>query len=340
MMVACSHLWSGYIWWQGIYAVFGFYVISGYLMSLIINEVYTGKNGTMRYAANRILRIYPVYWVCLFLSILLFAIFRPEVTSFLENNDVARYAVMEPDGLKGWIKNLTFYGSVETRLVITQGWSLRVEMVFYALMLILCRRFWIVILWLIVSIYICYYQASNEVSFIDRYNTIQGASLAFSLGAMVYYLRKSVTMPRLFSIVIPIVFFTHLVFAYKIWGFKLENFGLYGLLRKDDFGLYMHTVLSALLLWVILDNESILKDRKKLKSAGTYLGKIAYGVFLCHWLVLFVLGLLGMDVTNKYIFIPVSFIGVNLLAWALYSWVEKPIDKRFRDRIRPEKVTA
>ena len=48
MMVAGSHLWSNLLWWHGAYAVFGFYLISGYLMSLVINEVYVSHHGLIR----------------------------------------------------------------------------------------------------------------------------------------------------------------------------------------------------------------------------------------------------------------------------------------------------
>ena len=46
----------------GAYAVFGFYLLSGYLMTLVLNERYGfSPNGFGRYVANRALRIYPPY---------------------------------------------------------------------------------------------------------------------------------------------------------------------------------------------------------------------------------------------------------------------------------------
>ena len=53
----------------GAYAVFCFYMMSGYLMSKIINEVYIDKSGPFRYMANRLLRIYPLYLTVLLLTI-------------------------------------------------------------------------------------------------------------------------------------------------------------------------------------------------------------------------------------------------------------------------------
>jgi peptidoglycan/LPS O-acetylase OafA/YrhL len=50
----------------GILAVQGFYIISGFYMTLILNEKYVGANGSYKlFMTNRLLRLYPVYWVVL-----------------------------------------------------------------------------------------------------------------------------------------------------------------------------------------------------------------------------------------------------------------------------------
>ena len=54
----------GYKELDGIRAVEGFFVISGFYMALILNEKYTGKNRSyFLYLSNRLVRIYPVYWL-------------------------------------------------------------------------------------------------------------------------------------------------------------------------------------------------------------------------------------------------------------------------------------
>jgi peptidoglycan/LPS O-acetylase OafA/YrhL len=50
----------------GSYAVQSFYIISGFYMSLILNEKYVGKNDSyLLFLSNRLLRLYPVYWTVL-----------------------------------------------------------------------------------------------------------------------------------------------------------------------------------------------------------------------------------------------------------------------------------
>lgn len=52
-------------------AVQAFYIISGFYMSLILNEKYIGVNNSYKlFISNRFLRLYPIYWVILFLTIL------------------------------------------------------------------------------------------------------------------------------------------------------------------------------------------------------------------------------------------------------------------------------
>jgi peptidoglycan/LPS O-acetylase OafA/YrhL len=51
-------------------AVQTFFVISGFYMGLILKEKYTGKNSSYSlFITNRLLRLYPIYWVILIISV-------------------------------------------------------------------------------------------------------------------------------------------------------------------------------------------------------------------------------------------------------------------------------
>jgi len=53
-------------------AVQSFYIISGFYMSLILNEKYVGKfNSYFLFLSNRFLRLFPIFWVVLILTALL-----------------------------------------------------------------------------------------------------------------------------------------------------------------------------------------------------------------------------------------------------------------------------
>jgi peptidoglycan/LPS O-acetylase OafA/YrhL len=55
----------------GIVAVQTFYIISGFYMALILSEKYIGKNNSYKlFITNRLLRLYPIHWTVLFLTII------------------------------------------------------------------------------------------------------------------------------------------------------------------------------------------------------------------------------------------------------------------------------
>lgn len=55
----------------GVIAVQAFYIISGFYMALILNEKYIGKNNSYKlFISNRFLRLYPIHWLILILSVL------------------------------------------------------------------------------------------------------------------------------------------------------------------------------------------------------------------------------------------------------------------------------
>ena len=70
LMVVGLHL--GGIPKIGAYAVFGFYCLSGYLMTFIVLENYGSTvSGILRYAGNRFLRIYPMYFVSIIFTVVI-----------------------------------------------------------------------------------------------------------------------------------------------------------------------------------------------------------------------------------------------------------------------------
>jgi peptidoglycan/LPS O-acetylase OafA/YrhL len=61
----------GFSFVSGQTAVQAFYIISGFYMTLILNEKYIGSNGSYKlFITNRFLRLYPIYWTVLLLTIL------------------------------------------------------------------------------------------------------------------------------------------------------------------------------------------------------------------------------------------------------------------------------
>ena len=69
-VVLChTSLIGGYSPVSGNLAVQCFYIISGFYMALILSEKYTGKGSTSLFYSNRLLKIYPIYWINLVLLV-------------------------------------------------------------------------------------------------------------------------------------------------------------------------------------------------------------------------------------------------------------------------------
>jgi peptidoglycan/LPS O-acetylase OafA/YrhL len=60
---------GGYVPINGNMGVQCFYIMSGFYMSLILNEKYKGQGSNIRFYKYRALKIFPIYWVTLILSV-------------------------------------------------------------------------------------------------------------------------------------------------------------------------------------------------------------------------------------------------------------------------------
>jgi hypothetical protein len=121
---------------------------SGFYMSLILHEKYVGKNkGYFLFISNRVLRIYPVYWVGLF-SLITLSVLK---YFFYETSDITIDALIKYySSLPLWLSILIFAGDFlrnitliittdyfgiypqPVHLFIQQAWTLQVELIFKA----------------------------------------------------------------------------------------------------------------------------------------------------------------------------------------------------------------
>ena len=332
VMVVLSHLWYDPMWWQGAYAVFCFYLISGYLMCLVINETYTGPGGIGRYALNRILRIYPIYLLVLGLSILVTIGFQSVLEQPLGNGLTFGKVMPLPESFGDWVANVTLlYLPSGNTFNVSPAWSLRVELFFYAAMLVLTRRVWLVVVWVGASMLYALWLEHQGVFFIDRYTSVFGASIAFSLGASVYYLRQFVRIPDWNIPIATTAYFLHLWFAPDIWGFARNYPTVRWFFESSTFGLYGNVMLGAYLLFAIVSSD---RTRPVTHRIGAIAGNLAYPIFLLHWIAGTIILQTGVSFDEKSVYIPVALLTVNAMAFLAYRWVELPINRGLRARIR------
>lgn len=69
VVIAHSAPFFGFRFTGGLIAVEIFFMISGFYMTMILNRKYIGKGSILLFFSNRFLRLYPIYWVVLLLTI-------------------------------------------------------------------------------------------------------------------------------------------------------------------------------------------------------------------------------------------------------------------------------
>ena len=154
-------------------AVVTFYIISGFYMSLILNEKYIQKNSYRLFITNRFLRIFPAYWVVLLLTVMLCSInwmvnrdamqmmvyikyisvlpisslaFLVFTNVFIFGQDMISFLGLVPG--KGFVFSIADDKlAAAWFLFIPQAWTVAIELLFYLIApFILRRKMWLIFL--------------------------------------------------------------------------------------------------------------------------------------------------------------------------------------------------
>ena len=318
-MVLLSHFWQELALWPGPYAVFSFFLLSGFLMAQVLADTYEpGVEGSVRFLANRALRIYPPYWCVIALSLATTA-WIPQAAR--QTNIVMRW----PDSWTGWLHNLFIFGlNGDTARLVPPAWSLDIELVFYVFMGVgLVRSRMFVSVWLAAGLVVTAHAWASGFEFPERYATVLGGSLPFALGAMIQQHRQ-----RLAELARGPV---HAGLAVALY---VGNAAAAKVVYRDEFGIgfYLSLLLTAYVVVALIQVE-----RRDVPGWAArldrILGDLSYPVFLCHfpiaaWAIHF--GLAGAPGPQRFV---VCAIGSSLFAWLVHVALERPVNG-LRDRIR------
>lgn len=331
LMVVYAHVWrspDGGNNWFGLYAVFSFYMLSGYLMTLVLTERYDLTTaGMSSYLINRFLRIYPVYWVVLALAIPI-AWIDPR-SAFM----ASPFFHIPPD-IHSWLKNLLVVGLhrhptdpalCEPVRLIPPAWTLSVEVLFYVAMgVLLSRSRRIVAVWLAASVVYTAVALAQNWSLFFRVSTVYAASLPFSLGAAIYFL-PGYPLPRRVLAAVCVAFAAHVCAAGQIWQRPLRG------------GLYTSLVLSAFLLYGL---RSWKPQQQWVRTADRFAGDLAYPLFLCHCsaVAIVISAAYGGVRPAPGTLLLASLLPVHVLAFAIHAGVAAQIEP-LRNRIRGQSPT-
>jgi peptidoglycan/LPS O-acetylase OafA/YrhL len=275
-LVVLSHLvGSHYLSHYGFYAVRGFFVLSGFIMTAALNEVYR-FNGE-RFWTNRLLRLLPPYYiVCA--ATLAFVVFVPDQAA---------------DFLKLWqIDNGHQHDVLMNLLVLPLQfrdpqfrispayWSIAVEIEMYVLLwLVIARREAFAAA--AVGVGIVYHLACLKAGYGlgARYFNAPSALLSFATGALLYFLRRrgAFNVDARCALV-----------ALALW---VVNMAAVGSILPDAWVYGASYYIGTLAFAFVVAGLADLKLGARLARLDTILGELAYPLFLVQWIAGFIVAL-------------------------------------------------
>jgi len=325
-------------------AVFSFFVISGFYMSLILDTKYTGHNAIKTFWVNRFLRIFPVYWITLALT-LIFVLLKFYLHIGNEDNAIIHY-LNYSQNIGSWkfyadlvnviIRNVTlifnidyFRGnnSVPGYLLIPQAWTLQVELLFYLIvpfLIKITKKLFLGVSVLYAIVFFGYIVPRglipNTLTYIFLDNLI-----FFLLGIFSYRFILSSSILKLskpkflkLSILMFLGLLLYLVF-YNFIKIKLPV----TVLHMESFPYYLLLILALPLIFTIT----------KFSAIDSFIGKLSYPVYIMHLLILKLISNLGLTQATNFRSALVIFISLYISYLAI-KYIDNPIDKLRQTKAR------
>lgn len=303
----------------GQYAVFGFFVLSGYLMTFIMQKNYGySLQGIVGYAVNRFLRIYPLYWFSCAVAALILLILGPMHTTQI--NGLFAF----PQTSEAWLRNIFLYLEFNgPTTFIGPAWALTVELFFYLCIgLGLSRSRRITLVWFLLSVVYTGYLIVSGAGFMQRYATLGAASLPFATGALIYHSRGELKARFLFLFnlaYVPPLLFLLLLLNHAV----MFKSGL-----AASLGFYSNFAICVLMVISLMERKELPLVSRSLDGA---LGDLSYPMYLIHYplgfLFLYIYRQAGIEfsITGPVTFL-LFFPPLVLVSWGMAVGIERRIE--------------
>jgi peptidoglycan/LPS O-acetylase OafA/YrhL len=300
--------------WLAWHAVFSFYVLSGFLMSLILNQDYGfSAGGLVRFAVNRWLRLFPTYYAVIGLTAFYIAFIGPlnqlNEAIALPSTAAATFANLSIVTLTG------FDFAPQMQRLSPTTWSLAIEIFCYALLAVYFAKSQARLLVMLLvgagvaaaQIFIDFDQP--QYGFQNHYSVLQAGLIPFALGGLAYFYRSA----RIYQfsgaklLVLSLLFLVN--FAVGYW---------------SDFHRYVSSLYLVAALNVLLVPMLFTQTTKH--SWQKILGGLSYPIFLCHWLVATLILIYVPAIGGKgFMLFAAAAVGSVLFGLLLYYGVDRPI---------------
>ena len=313
----------------GQYAVHGFFILSGYLMTYVMTHSY-GYNltGVKSFAINRFLRLYPSYWCILAISIFAILIFGETASS------TYRKTIYMPQNAVEWLQNgsllfVNIFPGQEMPRISPATWALTIELFFYFLIAIgISKSRTITKIWCGIGLIYMVMTHLLDVHQVYRYNVVFAGSLPFSVGALIFHYKDTLTewakpyLTKYSFIYLFILFILNAFFAALFKGLEAPEFFIY-------LCFYLNYLINALIVIFLINGEIPFINRKLDNKIGDY----SYPIYLFHWQAGFIASMLiwgepirGMDIKG-FISLALAMALCLFISYLVIQYVDKPIQK-------------
>jgi peptidoglycan/LPS O-acetylase OafA/YrhL len=323
----------------GVIAVESFFIISGFYMALILNEKY--KNTYNLFITNRLLRIFPVYWAVLLLSVLvsipfvlcgknglalgsyvqnfqslnIFSLITLIFSNiFIVGQDALMFFKLNSQGfLSPALQNPL---SLHIFLFVPQAWTLSLELMFYFIspLLVRLKSYGLAIL-ILASLALRFFLYSKGLSNDPwDYRFFPNEIVFFLFGIISYKIYNRIKNLS-YSDKIPQAMLS-LVLGYIIL-FQFIPFYSF----KQWF-LYFLITVSIPFIFAYTKNHP--KDR--------YVGELSYSIYISHVLILFLVG--RIVAVHKFYYGLIAYPSVILFAMLLVNKVVLPFENLRQNRAK------
>lgn len=294
----------------GSMAVFAFFTLSGFLMTMLMDTTYRGRPEA--FALNRFLRLYPHYWLAMAITAVL----------LLAGVAGSHPFIGLPDSVGGWAAALLYvnYWQTSPQLLPT-AWAVTNEIVFYVLIgLGLSKTPGRTLLWFLVSLVYSVLAADYAPKNADlNYFLPSAASLPFALGALAYHARGLIDRrwAPVFAAVSALVIAATMVYVSSGRGYAAGRATV--LAATAVFAVSMYEIAKAYQGTVIQKIDDLIGD-------------LSYPIYLIHFTAAMV-AQLWMPRERSYTFAIVVLI-VSIDMAIIMNAVINPWINRLRDAVR------
>lgn len=316
-IVLQTHIWPLGAPWLGWQSVFGFYTLSGFLMTRVLHVRYGfGPRSFVAFAANRFLRLWPAYLIVVLLTVAATALL--DIRFIFQNGRL-------PSTLSEWAVNLTILGLVGfdferalsiPRFVIT-GWSLSIELFCYILLAVFFAKNTIRLAVLgfigivanVASLVLCRDAIEYGPYCVqNRYGVLQAGFIPFAIGGLLYFHAK-----RLHKLSWSLILAVGLVFL------CLELLVAFFPVLQFTMAPFLGCVAIGLIILASMSHPVNL-------PASDFFGRASYHLFIAQWTIAAVL-ISGLNFTMRSLTLCIATLLVSVFLSGLLVPIEHSIEK-------------